>query len=99
MRKVQCLEQLVHVESDVIVGNLSIESLQRGVIDKLKDESGCFGLWIADNIEKANDVSSPVEVTQDFDLTPIVGLKQKRKIKRNILNNQRMGGFKKKVVR
>ena len=93
MRKVQCLEQLVHVESDVIVSNLSIESLQRGVIDKLKDESGCFGLWIADNIEKANDVRSPVEVTQDFDLTPIVGLKQKRKNKiKYFVNNQRMGG-------
>jgi hypothetical protein len=57
--KIQSLQQLKQIVSDVIVCQHGIQSLEIGVVNVFKDKGGSLGDWVTDNIEKLNYIFAP----------------------------------------
>ena len=68
MTIIESLEELKDVEANVEIGKRRVEDFEVGVVDMLKDERWRFGLWIADDVEKLNNVCSAAHVLENFDL-------------------------------
>lgn len=66
---IERLEQLVQVETDVIVGQRLIEQLEVRVVHVLEDESWCPRHGIFHHCLQRNNVGPAPQVFQDLDLT------------------------------
>lgn len=63
---VQCLQDIVHVESDVEFQPHLVQLLKICVIDMLKGQGGCPWHRILDYVQKDNIVPPPSEIFQDL---------------------------------
>lgn len=63
------LEKLVDVVSDIAFSQGWVQGLKICVIDELKYQAGCFGLWISDHIQELDDVGAAKQVLQDLNLS------------------------------
>jgi hypothetical protein len=67
--EVERLEQLVDIETNVVVGEPRVERPEIGVVDSLKDKTGSFALIVADHIQQCHYIRTTGKVLQNLDLT------------------------------
>ncbi len=71
---VQPAQQLVHVETDVVVGELWVEDLEVLRVDVLGNEGACLGDRILDSVHKINNVGTTTNSLQNLDFATNLGL-------------------------
>lgn len=63
---VECLQQFVQVETDIVIGQCLIQQLEVSVIDVLKDQCWSPRNWVLNNSLQRDDIGPPSQVFQDF---------------------------------
>ena len=63
------LEELVHVESHVEIGESWVQNLELDIMDVFSDQTRNFRGRIANDIEKGDDIRPTGEVLQDLDFS------------------------------
>lgn len=67
--EVQSLQQLVDVESNVVISEPRIKSAKIGVVHGLENQARSLALIIAHDIEKSDNIRASGEVLEDLDLS------------------------------
>lgn len=67
MTVIQGFQELKDVVTNIKIREGGIQNLKVGIVDMLKYEGGCLGLWITYDIQELNNVGSATHILQDFD--------------------------------
>lgn len=58
MAEVQSFEQLVNVVADIIINESRVQSPEVGIVDIFENETRCFALTIANDVQQRNNIGS-----------------------------------------
>lgn len=67
--EVQCLEELVDVEADIIVREAGVQGTEIGVVDSFKDQAGSLALIIPNNVQQSYNVGTTSQILKNLDLS------------------------------
>ena len=68
-RALSYLNQLIHIVSDILIGQRRIEHFEIRIVHVFENQTGRFGLWIADDIQQSDNVRSAHQCLQNLDLS------------------------------
>ena len=54
---------------DIVICKRGVKNFEISVVDVLEDEGWCFGLTVAHDVEKSNDVGPPAQILQTLDFS------------------------------